>query len=93
MSHPPEIRGYEIHYTLGERGTFIESFADEFTLMEWFGGMTRRGLFDPEGFEMPDEDGRNGYRILCLTDDGRVPISYLHPRMVRARIEATPPLG
>ncbi|HEX2314115.1 MAG TPA: hypothetical protein VHJ17_10290 [Thermomonospora sp.] len=89
MSHPPDGCAYEVRHTLGGRGPSAESFPDEFTLMEWFGGMTRRGLMDPLRFEMPDEDGRNGYQILCVTSSGPVAISYMHPRMVRARIEAT----
>jgi hypothetical protein len=88
MNYPPEGCMYEVRYTLGKRGFSSESFPDEFALMRWFTEMTHHGAFNPEEFEQPDEDGRNGYQIFCVTDKERVGISYMHPHMVRARIEA-----
>ncbi|POM23342.1 hypothetical protein BTM25_44950 [Actinomadura rubteroloni] len=87
MTYPPDGCGYEVAYSLGRRGFSSERFTDEFELMRWFGEMVRRGLFAPAEFEEPDEDGRNGYRIFCVTAEQRVGISYFHPRLVRARIE------
>ncbi|GAA2165162.1 hypothetical protein [Actinomadura napierensis] len=87
MTFPPGGCRYEVHYTLGRRGAGLEAFPDEFELGRWFTAMTVEGMFVPEGFSVPDEDGRNGFQILCVSGTGRVPISYFHPRLVRGRIE------
>jgi hypothetical protein len=91
MNYPPEGCTYEVRYSLGRRGRSLESFPDEFALMGWFAEMTHLGVFDPLEFTRPDEDGRNGYQIFCVTGEERVGISYFHPRLVRARIEAPRP--
>ncbi|WP_067458184.1 hypothetical protein [Actinomadura macra] len=87
MRFPPDGCSYEVRYTLGRRGAGLESFPDEYALGRWFGAMTTEGMFVPEEFAVPDEDGRNGYQIFCVTGTGRVGISYFHPRLVRGRIE------
>ncbi|MFI0448310.1 hypothetical protein [Actinomadura sp. 6N118] len=92
MSYPPDGCTYEVSYSLGRRGFSVERFQDEFELMRWFREMEERGAFDPQDFEEPDEDGRNGYQIFCVTDTQRVEISYFHYRLVRARIERKHPL-
>jgi hypothetical protein len=89
MRFPPDGCSYEVRYTLGRRGTGLESFADEYALGRWFGAMTAEGMFVPEDFAVPDEDGRNGYQIFCVTGTARVGISYFHPRLVRGRIEGS----
>ncbi|GAA3984889.1 hypothetical protein GCM10023085_78810 [Actinomadura viridis] len=80
-------------YTLGRRGAGRESFSDVYALGRWFKEMERRGAMDPEEFQTPDEDGRNGYRIVCVTDSERVAISYFHPRLVMGRIEGARAAG
>ncbi|MFC6885022.1 MULTISPECIES: hypothetical protein [Actinomadura] len=90
MRFPPEGCAYEVRYTLGRRGTGREIFPDEYELGRWFAEMTAEGVFTPEEFSVPDEDGRNGYQIFCVAESGRVGISYFHPRLVRGRIEGAP---
>lgn len=87
MKFPPDRCAYEVRYTLGRRGAGLESFPDEYSLGRWFSAMAAEGMFTPEDFQVPDEDGRNGYQIFCVTEAGRVGISYFHPRLVRGRIE------
>ncbi|MBE1537749.1 hypothetical protein [Actinomadura algeriensis] len=87
IGYPPDGCLYEVRYTLGPRGAGTVMFPDEFALGRWFTAMAAEGMFAPEEFTVPDEDGRNGYRIVCVTDDGRTEISYFHPRLVRGRIE------
>ncbi|GGV06826.1 hypothetical protein ACFHW2_36915 [Actinomadura sp. LOL_016] len=87
IDYPPEGCLYEVRYTLGSRGAGSVMFPDEFALGRWFVAMAAEGMFAPEDFTVPDEDGRNGYRIRCVTDAGRTEISYFHPRLVRGRIE------
>ncbi|MDL4774934.1 MULTISPECIES: hypothetical protein [Thermomonosporaceae] len=94
MRFPPDGCGYEVRYTLGRRGAGVETFGDEYALGRWFSAMTSEGMFVPEEFTTPDEDGRNGYQIFCVTGAGRIVISYFHPRLVRGRIEgADDPAG
>lgn len=88
MRFPPDGCTYEVHYQLGRRGSGQEAFTDEFALGRWFRSMVDDGVFDPVEFADPDEDGRNGYQIFCVTVAGKMPISYFHPRMVRGRIES-----
>lgn len=87
MTFPPDGCSYEVRYTLGRRGTGLEAFPDEFDLGRWFVLMAEEGVFTPEDFSVPDEDGRNGFQIFCVSGGTRVPISYFHPRLVRGRIE------
>lgn len=86
LMYPPENCTYEVTYRLGRRGHRTETFPDEYALGRWFREMTKLGAFNPVDFEMPDEDGRNGYQIHCVTDSGRIAISFRHPRLVTARI-------
>ncbi|MEV5827796.1 hypothetical protein AB0L25_19725 [Spirillospora sp. NPDC052242] len=87
IDYPPVGCLYEVRYTLGPRGAGTVLFPDEFALGRWFTAMAAEGMFAPEDFTVPDEDGRNGYRIFCVTDGSRTEISYFHPRLVRGRIE------
>jgi hypothetical protein len=93
MTYPPDGCTYEVVYMLGRRGSSTEAFSDELKLMDWFRAMTAKGAFTPAEFREPDEDGRNGYQIYCVTDTGKIGISYFHPRMVRARIERSRYVG
>jgi hypothetical protein len=88
-TYPPDGCTFEVTYTLGRRGMGHEAFPDVYALGRWFKEMERRGALAPEDFQTPDEDGRNGYRILCVTESERVAISYFHPRLVMGRIEGT----
>lgn len=87
MTYPPKDCTYQVLYQVGRRGRRATlSFDDEFTMMIWFKQMSADGMFDPETFAMPDEDGRNGYQILCVAEGQEpTPISYRHPRMIQAR--------
>lgn len=87
MTYPPEGCTYEVTYRLGRRGQGVETFAEEYKLGAWFLEMTERGAWDPAEFVEPDFDFENGYRIICVGEDGqRIAISYWHPRLVMGRI-------
>jgi hypothetical protein len=86
MTYPPDGCSYEVTYRLGRRGTSTETFADELELGRWFKSMERIGAFHPEDFIEPDFNGENGYQIFCVTDAGKIGISYFHPRLVMGRI-------
>src|SRR3954451_22613006 len=87
MTFPPDGCSYEVCYTLGRRGTGLEEFSVEFDLGRLLVLMAEEGVFAPEEFSVPDEDGRNGFQIFCVSGGTRVPISYFHPRLVGGRIE------
>lgn len=75
IAYPPADCSYRVDHAGDKRW-----FADEHELIAWFALREKALEFDPV---RADED----YKIFCETPDAEpIGISYLHPRLVHARL-------
>ncbi|MFL6052664.1 MAG: hypothetical protein ACJ72W_07085 [Actinoallomurus sp.] len=84
MSYWPAGCGYQVLY-IDRSGQRTESplFPDEYALGDWFMGKTDSGEIDREA---EAERRPGGFRIYGVTEDRRVEIDHLHPRLVHGRL-------